>query len=212
MLDAMLLDAIADPARLAIVRHLADHGSASLTELADAAGVHVNTARTHVAALQDAGVLDAATREAAGPGRPAIDFRLRPGVTLGATDFRGLAELLAARLAQGERSDDDLRAFGAEWGRYLAGRPGALDAERDLPVALEQLGFQADIVGGAIRLRACPCPVVSPGRPQLVCALVEGVIEGVLAAAGGRLRADEFGHDPSVRRCGATLVSVLPEE
>jgi predicted ArsR family transcriptional regulator len=208
----MLLDAIADPARLAIVRHLAEHGSASLTELADAAGIHVNTARTHVAALQEAGVLDAATREAAGPGRPAIEFRLRPGVTLGATDFRGLAELLAARLAQNERSEEDLRAFGAEWGRYLVGRPGARDLERELPAALEQLGFQAEIAGDAVRLRACPCPIVSPRRPELVCGLAEGVIDGVLAAAGGRLRAREFVHDPSVRRCGATLVSVLPED
>jgi predicted ArsR family transcriptional regulator len=212
MLDGMLLDAIAEPARLAMVRHLAEHGSASLTELADAAGVHVNTARTHVAALQDAGVLDSAAREAAGPGRPAIDFRLRPGVTLGATDFRGLAELLAARLAQNESSKEDLRAFGGEWGRYLVGRPGERDLERELPVALEQLGFQAEVGDGTIRLRACPCPVVSPGRPELVCALAEGVIDGVLAAAGGRLRAREFVHDPSVRRCGATLVRVLPDE
>ena len=46
-----VLDAVADPVRLRIVRHLAGEGSATLSELADATGVHLNTARAHVAAL-----------------------------------------------------------------------------------------------------------------------------------------------------------------
>ena len=46
-----VLDAVADPVRLRIVRHLAENGSATLSELAEAAGVHLNTIRAHVAAL-----------------------------------------------------------------------------------------------------------------------------------------------------------------
>ena len=52
-----VLDAVADPVRLRIVRHLADGGSATLAELADVAGVHPNTIRSHVAALEAADVL-----------------------------------------------------------------------------------------------------------------------------------------------------------
>jgi DNA-binding transcriptional ArsR family regulator len=53
-----VLEAVADPVRLTIVRHLARHDSATLSELADAAGVHLNTVRAHVAALERAGVLE----------------------------------------------------------------------------------------------------------------------------------------------------------
>jgi len=46
-----VLDAVADPVRLRVVRHLARHDTATLPELAEAAGVHVNTIRGHVASL-----------------------------------------------------------------------------------------------------------------------------------------------------------------
>ena len=64
-----VLDAVADPVRLRIVRHLADGGSATLAELADVAGVHLNTIRAHVAALEEADVLHSAQKPASGPGR-----------------------------------------------------------------------------------------------------------------------------------------------
>src|SRR5437660_433223 len=67
------LDAISDPVRLRLVRHLEHHGDASLQELAEGAGVHLNTARAHVAELESAGVLvRGAAAPAAGPGRAAL--------------------------------------------------------------------------------------------------------------------------------------------
>ena len=44
------------PVRHAILRRAAD-GAATLPELAEAAGVHLNTARAHVAALEAGGAL-----------------------------------------------------------------------------------------------------------------------------------------------------------
>ena len=38
-----MLESIADPIRLRVVRYLDENGAGSLTELADASGVHVNT-------------------------------------------------------------------------------------------------------------------------------------------------------------------------
>src|SRR4051794_22958733 len=74
-----VLDAVADPVRLRIVRHLAEGGSATLAELADVAGVHLNTIRAHVTALEQADVLQSAQKPASGPGRPASEYRPRRG-------------------------------------------------------------------------------------------------------------------------------------
>src|SRR3954471_10634576 len=93
-----VLDAVADPVRLRIVRHLVDGRSATLSELADAAEVHLNTIRAHVAALERAGVLRSTVKTATGPGRPAAEYRLADGWGLSSTDFLELAGLLAAAL------------------------------------------------------------------------------------------------------------------
>ena len=71
-----MLESIADPIRLRVVRHLDDHGAASLTEIAEAVGVHVNTARPHVQALEVDGVLHSRQRQAQGPGRRVIEYFL----------------------------------------------------------------------------------------------------------------------------------------
>src|SRR5690348_4306168 len=119
------IDVIADPVRLRILRHLAEHGPATASELADAAGVHANTVRPHLQALEDAAVVITDRAASDGPGRPAVAYVLADTAVVGDTDFRRLAELLTTTLARMEPSDEDLRRTGADWGRFLLGRPGA---------------------------------------------------------------------------------------
>jgi predicted ArsR family transcriptional regulator len=152
------------PVRRLIVER-AMEGPATLPELADAAGIHLNTARAHVVALEEAGVLCAAPGEPVGRGRPPHRYRLADDFTLPTTDFRGLAELLAAAVARSGQSPVELRRLGQDWGRYLAGRPGAQALESVLPAALERLGFAARIEGDELILSSCPCPLVSPDDP-----------------------------------------------
>lgn len=194
------------PVRHAILRRAAD-GAATLPELAEAAGVHLNTARAHVAALEAGGALTTATSTPVGRGRPPLRYRLADDFTLPTTDFRGLAELLAAAVARTEASPEELHRVGEDWGRFLAGRPGTQELERVLPAALEQLGFDARLEddGHELVLRACPCRLVSPGRPELVCNLAIAVTEGVLAGCGSPLRVTARMHDPEQRRCEAVL-------
>lgn len=73
-----LLEAIADPIRLSIVRHLAKNDSASLTELGDVAAAHPETIRRHVTYLRHAGVIEALPRMPDGEtrGRPPVRYRL----------------------------------------------------------------------------------------------------------------------------------------
>jgi predicted ArsR family transcriptional regulator len=203
-----VLDAVADPVRLRIVRHLADRGSATLTELAHVVGVHINTMRTHVAALEAADVLESAQKAADGPGRPAVEYRLLEGWGLSSTDFLELAGLLAAALVRTVPDGKALRAIGVDWGRYRVGRPGRRDVAMALPRALERLGFHAAVSGELVRMSGCPCAVLSPDHPEVICALATGLVEGVLAASGSPLRVGEHDNHPEARRCTLRLTQV----
>ena len=203
-----VIDAVADPVRLRIVRHLADTGSATLSELADAAGVHPNTVRSHVAALEQAELLVSEQQAASGPGRPASVYRLVDGWGLSSTDFLEMASLLAAALVRNHPDAATLRETGADWGRWLVGRPGRRDVADQLPLALERLGFQATVDGEVVRISGCPCAVVSPDHPEIVCGLATGLVEGVLAASGSALRVGEHDAHPEDRRCTLRLTQV----
>lgn len=200
------LDAIADPVRLRIVRHLADHPGASLPDLAEAADVHLNTARPHAAALEAAGVIERQAAAPAGRGRPRLGYRLRAGWSPPTSDFRGLAELLAAAVLRVGADAGELRAVGREWGRFLQGRPGGHDVHADLPEALGRLGFDAEVDGTTVELRTCPCPLVLPDRPELVCGLAASVVDGVLEGSGSNLKVAGGSHDPDRRACSLELV------
>jgi predicted ArsR family transcriptional regulator len=199
------LDVVAHPVRAHILRVLGQRGAASLPELAEAAGVHRNTLRPHVAALQDAGVLEPDSEAPRGRGRPRLRFRLHADWSPPTADFRGLAELLAAAVAMAGVDGERLDGLGREWGRFLLGRPGGGRADREIPRALGRLGFSAEVRDGAVELSACPCPLVSPLRPELVCRMATAALDGVLAGTGDVRRVAEAAHDPARRRCSARL-------
>ena len=182
------LDVLAHPTRLRVLRHLAEHGPAGAVALADAAGVHRNTIRRHLRALEQAGVLVATPGAPGARGRPVVEYRLADEAGAGETDFRRLAELLVTALARLQPDDDQLRHTGEDWGRYLVGRPGAHEPRERLDAILAELGFVARGEDRTVELSACPCPMISPDDPDIVCRLVSGVIAGALSAAGSPLR------------------------
>jgi predicted ArsR family transcriptional regulator len=203
------LEAIADPVRLKLVRHLSAGPGASLEELAEAAAVHPNTVRAHIVALEAAGIVERESATPTGRGRPRVGYRLARDWSPPTADYRGLAELLAAVLLRSGHEPADLRAVGLEWGRYLHGRPGAHDMQSDLPPALERLGFDARVEGCVLELASCPCSAVLPDNPELVCGLAAAVADGVLAGSGSELRVGERSHDPAARRCSLALEPAL---
>jgi predicted ArsR family transcriptional regulator len=202
------LQAVGHPVRLRILQRLADGSGASIAELADAAGVHENTVRAHVAVLEEGGLIAGEPRPAAGPGRPGVQYRVTPAGEQLDQDFLGVAELLAAVVGRAGLSGEQLRDIGREWGRYLVGRPGQYDPRQRVPEVLARLGFDAVVDDHSVRLTGCPCPTVASDRPEIVCELVTGVLDGVLGATGARQRIGEGHHDPSRRRCQVTLVDL----
>jgi predicted ArsR family transcriptional regulator len=167
--------------------------------------VHPNTIRVHVTALEQADVVESAIKPASGPGRPAAEYRLVEGWGLSSTDFLELAGLLASALVRAAPEADALRATGADWGRYLAGRPGVRDVSTEVPRALERVGFHATVTGDIVHISGCPCATVLPDHPEVVCALATGLAEGVLAAIGSPLRVTGYDRHPDTRRCTLRL-------
>src|SRR4051794_22637312 len=173
------LETVSDPIRLRIVRHLEAHPGASVEDLAHAANVHANTVRPHLTALEADGAIVRARGDVIGRGRPRTRYRLADGWTLPTADFLGLAEVLAAVLVRTGADAAQVHAVGEEWGRFLLGRPGEHAIEDELPRALERLGFSARVSGDSLELSSCPCILVLPGRPELICELAVAVADGV---------------------------------
>ena len=198
-------EVLADRTRLELLRALAERQEAPLAQLAAAAGVHPNTARPRLEALERAGVVERVVGQARRRGRPTVRYRIADGWRLPTSDHLGLAELLAMLVLRAAIPDDELEAAGRDWGRYLVGRPGSGEPERAIPLVMAQLGFDARLAKKRVVLRACPCPLVMPQRPEALCRLATGVLDGALEATGSALRPSAGEHDPERRSCTVHL-------
>ena len=200
-----MVDAVADPVRARLVRRLASSGPDSLEDLAKAAGVHPNTARVHLSALEADGFVERRPLASDKPGRPRTLFNLTEDWTVPDDGFLAMAELLAAALGASEPDPRALRRLGARWGRKAVAAAGPDDAHDELLCILARLGFDARVEGKRLLLTGCPCPLISPERPALVCKLVDAVVDGILEGSGSRLHAVRHEHDPVGRSCSAVL-------
>jgi hypothetical protein len=59
-----------------------------------------------------------------------------------------------------------------------------------------------------VQISGCPCAVVSPDHPEVICALATGLVEGILAASGSERRVAEHDNHPDRRRCTLRLTRV----
>jgi predicted ArsR family transcriptional regulator len=110
--------------------------------------VHTNTARFHLDALVEEGILERITEAPSGRGRPRISFRPRPGLARGGTRrYQLLAEILLSHLASDTHPRDAASRAGRLWGAHLISRPapglpiGATDAVERLTAMLDELDF-----------------------------------------------------------------------
>ncbi len=200
-----MVDAVADPVRARLVRRLASSGPASLEDLAKAAGVHPNTARAHLSALEADGFVERRPQPTDRPGRPRTVFSLREDWTVPDDGFLAMAELLGAALGATTPDPRTLRRLGTRWGRNAVADAGPGDGNAELIRVLARLGFDARIDGKRLVLVGCPCPLISPERPALVCKLVDAVVDGILDGSGSGLHAVRHEHDPVGRSCSAVL-------
>lgn len=169
-----------------------------VSEIADHLGVHPNTARFHLEALVDDGVVERVPDTPSGPGRPRVGYRARPGLARGdARRYRVLAEILLSHLSA---TNDDpsaaATAAGRTWGAYLVPRPAPFqeitrgEAVDRLTAMLDGLDFAPEPVAGEhgppdrVRLRHCPFLELAEPHRDLVCPLHLGLMQGALSELG----------------------------
>ena len=185
----------------------------SVRGLAGRVGLHVNTVRTHLRVLGEAGFVSSGREPPPHQGRPSLVYRLQqdaeqPGIEHArGGGYRLLAEILAGYVGRSEPEPEEaLRAAGRAWGRYLVERPAPLHAvtaaeASDQLVRLNaQLGFEPQLEkAGAGEEHSCQlvlhrCPVLELAQeyPRVVCRVHLGVLEGALAELDSGLEVSEL--------------------
>lgn len=200
-------------------------------------GVHITTARFHLDQLEAAGLVQRRTARENRPGRPRVVYAL--SASLRAADAREqLIEVLAnalgdpvpaggpprrrgraAALAAGERWADVMeQREHADSGPAASAEAGGADPVHDLVDVLDSLGFAPEAVGDEILMHECPFRAAARERPDVVCAVHQGLVERMLAstpANGARMlasAADDTTQVPaSVPRTATLLPFVQPD-
>ncbi|MFZ5850475.1 MAG: helix-turn-helix transcriptional regulator [Actinomycetota bacterium] len=163
----------------------------SVTEMAQATGLHVNTARFHLDGLVADGLAERAAEPRAIPGRPRILYTAH-GAVPGPRSYRLLAEMLTGLVSAAPDAGAAALAAGRHWGRHLVERTApwqqvdATEAVHRLNRLLDAVGFQPETHPGAgttdteVRLRHCPFLEVAERHRDVVCAIHLGLMRGAL--------------------------------
>ena len=196
--------ALSDPTRVRILE-LVQQAEAPLDarELATRVGLHVNTVRSHLRVLAEAGLVSARREERTRPGRPRVLYEAAaaPFDDRALASHRLLAQVLASHLAGLER-DPSARAeeAGRAWGAHLVGRPApftSISKEETIDEVVrlhEQFGFRPELrrakSGQELVLKRCPFQEVATSYQTVICPLHLGLIKGALAELGTGVEAD----------------------
>jgi predicted ArsR family transcriptional regulator len=182
-------------ARLRLLERLeAQPEPTTLAALVAATGLHANTVREHLEALERQGLVTRHRAAPEGRGRPAwlYDATTEPGADR-ASEYAGLASALAGAIHRSsDTPSEDGALAGEDWGRELArdhGRPAGTSApavRREVVSLLDEIGFapEADRRNTRVRLTRCPLLEAAHRYPDIVCAVHLGLVRGALTEYG----------------------------
>ncbi|KZM72157.1 helix-turn-helix transcriptional regulator [Nocardia terpenica] len=168
----------------------------SINDIAEQLGVHTNTVRFHLEALVSTGQAERVDLPSTGPGRPPQAFRAHRGMDpAGPRNYRLLAEILVAQLADDPNPADRAREAGRAWGRHLSApevssREEAVDG---LIRLLDDLGFAPEPASeDRIHLRHCPFLDLIDNRTAIVCPIHLGLMQGALERRSAPITVDHL--------------------
>jgi predicted ArsR family transcriptional regulator len=201
--------ALSSEVRTRLLDHLRREPDLDAAALADRLDLHVNTVRTHLAVLDDAGLVHTSVEQRDRPGRPKVFYRaavVEPAPAPLADDrgYRFLAGVLASYLdATTEDTAAAAERAGTAWGRFVVDRPPPF-SELDPDTAIERLlgmlrefGFEpalddADTASPRVLLRRCPFLDVAREHQDVVCAVHLGLMRGALDELGADVEAEDL--------------------
>ena len=169
----------------------AQAGPTTLAALVALTGLHANTVREHLEALESRGLVQRHRAAPSGRGRPAWLYEATEQRER--SEYAGLAATLAAAIHRTSSNPrEDATAAGLEWGRDLARRqgqpeePGGAAARRQVVGLLADIGFapEADDRQSVVRLTRCPLLEAAYRYPDVVCGVHLGIVRGALEEYG----------------------------
>lgn len=207
--DQQVHRALSSPVRARLLEVLGDASDLDAAALAEGLGLHVNTVRTHLNLLEDAGLVEAVVEDRDRPGRPKLLYRavtdVRPSESgPGEGGYRFLAQILASYLdATSEDSSAAAERAGHAWGSFIVDRPapfstpGAEEAVTQLVALLDNVGFapeldRTDPDNPDIVLHRCPFLEVAREHQDVVCAVHLGLMRGALEELGVDVQARDL--------------------
>lgn len=214
---------LADPTRLEVVLSLTKEPQ-TVSGLASALGVHVNTIRAHLDQLESAGLVTQEKNPPQGRGRPARRYFLSDEAAreshLPGRDYRMLAEVLLGvlRSQTGENIGQAAKRSGQAWGRHLASssspRPGSEpgpEAAADLVKQIfERMQFAPELEksthGWEVLLNNCPYKEIARENQDAICSFHHGVLQGILKMVGSDLQPESLEPFIAPDLCRASLV------
>ena len=201
---ATLHRALSDPSRVRILEVVREaEAPLDARELGTRVGLHVNTVRSHLRVLAEAGLVSARREERTRPGRPRLLYEAaaEPLDERALASYRLLAQILASSLAGSER-DPSIGAeeAGRAWGAHLVRKPppfAAISQAETIDEVVhlhEQFGFRPELrpaqSGQEIVLKRCPFQEVATTYQAVICPVHLGLIRGALGELGTGVEAD----------------------
>ncbi|UYK40796.1 winged helix-turn-helix transcriptional regulator [Microbacterium terricola] len=191
--------ALSSYSRVQILRQLQARPRRTVPELCKATGLHANTVREHVQRLIDGGYVIAETEHRTTRGRPRVLYSA-------ATGSAAASSPIARRKAADAARRGDLMRRVMPW--TDAHLPA--DAAHQLDALVDDLagaGFDpvVDEAGLTIDLSPCPHAEADGSHRAVLCAVHVGLMEGVLAEAGGPLHVAELRTTCDPSQCSVRL-------
>lgn len=187
---------LASLSRVNLLHELQERGAKTITELAEATGLHHNTAREHLHRLIDAGFVDSEPVPTVTKGRPKLRYRAARGADNPARQ---------ARLESAERRTMLVRRMlpVADVTEERTPKTRQLDALED---HMDQCGFDAEIDADNTHMvmHDCPFADIAKDNPQ-VCQVHFALVQDALDVADGPLQAKELHPFAAPKLCTVDL-------
>jgi predicted ArsR family transcriptional regulator len=185
-------------------------------QLAAAVGLHVNTVRSHLGVLEQAGLVSRTSEPRIEPGRPRQLFAATAAAATPESSeryqlmARMLASYIAANVPDPAAAAEET---GRQWGRHLvaAPEPFSRTTEEDALQALLALLDDLDCAPrlGAepseVELRHCPFRGVAEAHPEVACSLHLGLMRGAMAQLEAPLVVEDLVPFVDAERCVARV-------
>ncbi|MGC8473294.1 MAG: helix-turn-helix transcriptional regulator [Candidatus Dormibacteria bacterium] len=209
--------ALSDWTRVALLEELRRAPAAlDAQELAERAGIHVNTVRFHLEVLARAGLVASEIERRLRRGRPRRVWHAvaDAGPEAG---YRMLAEVLSGYLSRSSPEVEEIGLeIGTRWGSQLAqgDRPESGGGLARVLGMLTDLGFSPELDdgegGSRINLHRCPFLEVATGNRRLICSAHLGLLRGALAEVEAGVTVSELQPLVEPNLCVAHLANADP--